>query len=169
MKYIYYSTQRPVGPGTYPKDGLLEIYNFAGKELLPNGIYAWGYLRYDRMLTDQELSGYELVEDPANDLPDVVYCKDCEKHNRDIGDFKEEKQGKNTFYWKYEACPLVHWRGKAQGHGFDYQFCAYGKRKWTSNNEKKWLRIPFLDHKSDAACPEGWFAVEAMHGGRKKQ
>lgn len=59
----------------------------------------------------------------------VVYCKDCIKHNRDIGDFKGEQDGKNRFYWKDEACPLVPYRGKAQGHEFDYQYCVYGKEK----------------------------------------
>lgn len=130
--YVYYSTQRPVGPGTCPKEGLLETYNFSDMEhlpALPCNKVAFGYLLYDRMLTDQEIDDYELIADPINDLPDVVYCKDCEKHNRDIGDFKEEKSGNNTFYWKDEACPLVRYRGKAQGHEFDYQFCVYGRRK----------------------------------------
>ena len=54
----------------------------------------------------------------------VVYCTDCTKHNKKIG-FDE------NFHtvWKEDACPLVSWRGKAQGHEFDYQFCAYAKRR----------------------------------------
>ena len=57
----------------------------------------------------------------------VVYCKDCTKHNKKVG-FDE------NFHtvWKEDACPLASWRGKAQGHEFDYQFCAYGKRRATT-------------------------------------
>ena len=56
--------------------------------------------------------------------PKIIYCKDCRKHNKKIG-FDE------NFHtvWKEDACPLVSWRGKAQGHEFDYQFCAYGERR----------------------------------------
>ena len=55
--------------------------------------------------------------------PEIIYCKDCRKHNKKIG-FDE------NFHtvWK-DACPLVSWRGKAQGYEFDYQFCAYAKRR----------------------------------------
>ena len=56
--------------------------------------------------------------------PKIIYCKDCRKHNKKVG-FDE------NFHtvWKEDACPLVSWRGKAQGHEFDYQFCAYGERR----------------------------------------
>ena len=56
--------------------------------------------------------------------PDIIYCKDCRKHNKRVG-FDE------NFHtvWKEDACPLASWRGKAQGHEFDYQFCAYGERR----------------------------------------
>ena len=61
--------------------------------------------------------------EPADVAP-VVFCKDCVKHNKKIG-FDE------NFHpvWKEDACPLVSWRGKAQGCEFDYQFCCYGERK----------------------------------------
>lgn len=51
--------------------------------------------------------------------PEIIYCKDCVKHN--IGD-------DDTPYKSY-VCPLVKFRGKAQGHEFDYQYCVYGVRK----------------------------------------
>lgn len=60
--------------------------------------------------------------------PEIIYCKDCVKHNRDIGDFEEREDGRHWF-WKDEACPLERWRGKAQGHEFDYQFCVYAERR----------------------------------------
>ena len=58
--------------------------------------------------------------------PEIIYCKDCRKHNKKIG-FDE------NFHtvWKEDACPLASWRGKAQGHEFDYQYCVYAERKVT--------------------------------------
>ena len=71
----------------------------------------------------------ELAKMPSADVVEVVRCKDCKRHNLGIGDFKEEKVGRNTFYWKDEACPLISYRGKALGHEYDYQFCSYGERR----------------------------------------
>ena len=56
---------------------------------------------------------------PSVDAVEVVYCKDCIRHNNDTGDV----------IWIGLACPLVKFRGKAQGHEFDYQYCVYGRRK----------------------------------------
>lgn len=69
----------------------------------------------------------ELINSTPND--DIIYCKDCAKHNRRIGDYKEMPNGEVIWYWKYNACPLAEFRGKAQGHEFDYQFCAYAERR----------------------------------------
>ena len=56
--------------------------------------------------------------------PKIIYCKDCRKHNKRVG-FDE------NFHtvWKEDACPLASWRGKAQGHEFDYQFCCFAERR----------------------------------------
>ncbi len=56
--------------------------------------------------------------------PEVVFCKDCRKHNVKVG-FDE------NFHtvWKEDACPLVDWRGKAKEHEFDYQYCAFAERR----------------------------------------
>lgn len=47
MKYRYYSTQRPVMPGGYPKpqnNEVLEIENFDNKKFVEEvGCQAWGY------------------------------------------------------------------------------------------------------------------------------
>ena len=63
-------------------------------------------------------------ECPTIDAEPIVYCKDCVKHNMKVG-FDEN----GHTVWKEDACPLVIWRGKAKGHEYDYQFCAYGKRR----------------------------------------
>jgi hypothetical protein len=56
--------------------------------------------------------------------PKIIYCKDCRKHNKKVG-FDENLHT----VWKEDACPLANWRGKAQGHEFDYQYCAFGERR----------------------------------------
>ncbi len=53
--------------------------------------------------------------------PEIIYCKDCSKHNVSIS--------KSPYPFKEYICPLIVFRGEAQGHEFDYQFCAYGKRR----------------------------------------
>ena len=65
-----------------------------------------------------------LIEEEPPAQPEIIYCKDCRKHNKKVG-FDE------NFHtvWKEDACPLVSWRGKAQGHEFDYQFCAFADRR----------------------------------------
>ena len=65
MNYRYYSTQRPIMPGSYPKpegNGIVTVYNFDNK------IYAeeiqreaWGYIEYARPLGHFDIVNYELV------------------------------------------------------------------------------------------------------------
>lgn len=57
--YRYYSTQRPVGPGTFP--GWPEsIENFDTREEVPGIGPAWGYLEYREPLDDEAARRYEL-------------------------------------------------------------------------------------------------------------
>lgn len=69
---IYYSTQRPVSPGTFPKPDkndprwegveLIQIYNFDYREYIPEiGQRAWGYIEYSGRIPVQEALDYELV------------------------------------------------------------------------------------------------------------
>ena len=61
--------------------------------------------------------------------PEIIYCKDCVKHNKGLGNYEVHPDGSTTWIWKDNACPLVSWRDKAQGHEFDYQFCAYAEKR----------------------------------------
>lgn len=62
-------------------------------------------------------------------LPEIIYCKDCAKHNKGVGDFEVLPDGRRSWIWKDQACPLVSWRGKAQEHEFDYQYCVFAERR----------------------------------------
>ena len=72
-EYKYYSTQRPVDIGTFPKEpnNPLRFENFDKRENVERGRFrAWGYLIYDAPLTDKQQSDYELRAAPDN--PDLI-------------------------------------------------------------------------------------------------
>lgn len=67
--YKYYSTQRPVDIGTFPKteNGPLRFVNFDSREAVEQGRFmAWGYLVYDDPLTEKQIADYELRAAPGN-------------------------------------------------------------------------------------------------------
>ena len=64
----------------------------------------------------------------ARRMKELVRCGECVKHNIEPGMFIREN-GVLRIPYKTECCPLVSFRGKANGHEFDYQYCVYGKRK----------------------------------------
>ena len=70
--YKYYSTQRPVDIGTFPKpprNAPDEIVNYDQRVPVENGSFlAWGHLTYTRPLTKRQASDYKLR--PAPDNPD---------------------------------------------------------------------------------------------------
>lgn len=58
----YFSTLRPIGPGTFPKEGMISFQNYGYRmEDNPSGRPAWGYLDYDRQLSMKETFSYDLV------------------------------------------------------------------------------------------------------------
>lgn len=61
--FRYYSTMRPVLPGSFPKKALVEkIENFDTKTFCEEiGRDAWGYIEYREVLTKKEADAYELV------------------------------------------------------------------------------------------------------------
>lgn len=63
MKYRYYSTQRPVMPGSYPNSENVEaIHNFDTKSFCEEiGREAWGYIEYREALTKEQAEAYELT------------------------------------------------------------------------------------------------------------
>ena len=59
MLYRYYLTQRGISIGTQP-NGFVSKLDTDGGELT-NGRRCYGYVEYDRELTEQEIKGYELT------------------------------------------------------------------------------------------------------------
>lgn len=60
--YTYFSTLRPTGPGTCPRDGLVDFENFDERRMV-RGVYCWGRVRFNRPLTEDEQKGYDLQRD----------------------------------------------------------------------------------------------------------
>lgn len=63
----YYSTQRPVMPGGFPKSAEVEeIENFDTKMFCEAiGREAWGFIEYREPLTKEEAEDYELTLDAS--------------------------------------------------------------------------------------------------------
>lgn len=59
----YYSTQRPVQPGSYPdRENVERIHNFDTKIFCGEiGREAWGYIDYREPLTKEQAEAYELT------------------------------------------------------------------------------------------------------------
>jgi len=66
--YKYYSTQRPVAPGTFPtpdRNAPDEIVNYDQRVPVEGGAFlAWGHLAYTKPLTEKQVSDYELRPAP---------------------------------------------------------------------------------------------------------
>lgn len=62
--YKYYSTQRPIMPGSYPRqNGKEEITNFDTRTFCEDiGRPAWGYIEYSEPILDAEAAEYELIQ-----------------------------------------------------------------------------------------------------------
>jgi hypothetical protein len=65
--YRYYSTQRPITPGSYPNsDKPVNLVNFDTREPVADGQFqAWGYLEYEKPLTGKQRTDYELRAAPS--------------------------------------------------------------------------------------------------------
>ncbi len=82
-RYRYYSTQRPVDIGTFPKpddNKPVEIHNYDSRIPVEDGsMLAWGYLEYAKPLTEKEAGDYELKPAPARTAKDEYLSSHEEK------------------------------------------------------------------------------------------
>ena len=97
--YKYYSTQRPVDIGTFPKteSGPAEIVNFDKRESVENGGFqAWGYLLYTVPLTEKQTDDYELRAAPGN--PDQLWLspEQLEHQVQTVGKWEQAKRIPNV-------------------------------------------------------------------------
>lgn len=108
----YYSTQRPIGPETYPKpqdNKVIEIKNFDKKEKIENeNISAYGYIKYEKPLMPAAAKTYELTlalaldetektieENKETEQPNLAAKTDEEIINAAIKKIQEQQDGWN--------------------------------------------------------------------------
>jgi hypothetical protein len=99
--FKYYSTQRPVDIGTFPKTGggPRDIVNFDRREAVEQGRFmAWGYLEYSAPLTEKQMDDYDLRAAPDN--PDVK--KRMAEQAQAVGKWEKQHRvpdGKRLTWW----------------------------------------------------------------------
>ena len=63
--YKYFSVLRPVSIGTFPKEGFVDFVNYDNRRYVPEIDHnAWGYLLYDRELSEEEMHDYDFMSMP---------------------------------------------------------------------------------------------------------
>lgn len=90
--YRYYSTQRPIAPGTFPKgeNAPVTVENFDDRIPVENGqMQAWGYLEYLKPLTAKQQSDYELK--PAGTACDKTASQKIEKRKSVLADLRAKQ------------------------------------------------------------------------------
>lgn len=67
----YFSTSRPVMPGSFPNVGVTGVHNFDDRQFCPEiGRMAWGYVEYAERLPEDLARSYELVPEGRK----IWYC-----------------------------------------------------------------------------------------------
>ena len=95
LAYKYYSTQRPVDIGTFPKteNGPLRLVNFDSREDVEQGRFqAWGYLVYDTPLTEKQIDDYELRAAPGNPGQLRLAPEQLEQQVQVVGKWEQSKR-----------------------------------------------------------------------------
>lgn len=86
----YYSTQRPIAPGTHPKPSdncVMNINNYAEHTYVPAiSKWAWGEIEYVFPLSPEYVDAYELTPDP-NEMNDA---EDEEEEETEENEFSQE-------------------------------------------------------------------------------
>lgn len=96
--FKYYSTQRPVGPGTFPKrpdNPPVQIVNYDERRPVEGGAFrAWGELVFDKPLTEREAADYELRPAPEHTHRDLEKRPPIAEQLKEAGRLAQENRGK---------------------------------------------------------------------------
>lgn len=107
----YYATQRPIVPGSVPRDGLTEIHNFDDKTFCPSiDREAWGWAEYDHALTATDVERYELVQDGMRIWWSVISSVKGGKHAARLGPATEAaERPANRFTREGDKLTTLQW------------------------------------------------------------
>lgn len=92
--YRYYSTQRPIDLGTFPKFGNepIQIENYDSRKLVEEGAFrAWGVLTYATPLTQKQMDDYELRSAPGNPDQMRLAPEQLERQVQVVGKWEQAK------------------------------------------------------------------------------
>lgn len=92
--YRYYSTQRPIAPGTFPKgqNAPVNIVNFDERSPVDGGqTQAWGYLEYPKPLTEKQAADYELRPAGRSHSKEAVLAEQGGKKKSILQDLHEKQ------------------------------------------------------------------------------
>lgn len=100
--YRYYSTQRPVAPGTFPgKPAELGNYGSNGVDFKRLG-HVWGWLDYEEQLTTEQTEGYELT--PAGATPHYYTInEETARRAKEMNSFSDYIPGSATFGYRRQV------------------------------------------------------------------
>lgn len=107
-EYKYFSVLRPIGIGTYPREGMKEFQNFDERQYVDElGKEAWGVITYDRMLTETELKEYDLETIPLKNMnieqrlqgQKLEAAKNMIDSLRETGNVDDEEKGIVNLYY----------------------------------------------------------------------
>ena len=92
--YRYYSTQRPIAPGSFPKDqnAPVNMVNFDTRSPVEGGqVQAWGYLEYQKPLTEKQAADYELRPAGKSHVKDASLAEQTGKKKSLLQDLHEKQ------------------------------------------------------------------------------
>ena len=92
--YRYYSTQRPIAPGTYPKEqnAPVNMVNFDTRSPVEGGqMQAWGYLEYQKPLTEKQAADYELRPAGKSHVKEASLAEQSRKKKSLLQDLHEKQ------------------------------------------------------------------------------
>lgn len=104
--YRYYSTQRPIDIGTFPKSGNepIQIENYDSRKLVEGGAFrAWGVLTYTTPLLQKQMADYELRAAPGNPDQMRLAPEQLEVRLQAVGKWEQSKRIPDVkrFTWWY--------------------------------------------------------------------
>jgi len=128
MPYTYLSTQRPIGPGTFPQQRgkPVDVVNFDARQEY-NGRLAWGYLSYDYPLSDNETKDYELQPIIDERKPTINTLQIYTKRSNAMRAIRKAVQRGECEAGAYEVWPV--------DGGFQITAREYGWDKLNPNND----------------------------------
>lgn len=137
----YYLTQRPPSIGTHPR-GTTNVVAFDNKQPVEGiGKDAWGYVDYDKELTDNQANDYELTKD-ANETPKVnsLTTLETKKDIADTADSFTYSKDDISYDTIKDAYRMISYRPEERAKSMQKQYVSHMKE--IQENLSKYAETP---------------------------